>query len=147
MVNVDRTIRAQHTPSVADLGNGDCVITWSDEYTNSRSSELGSGYDNSGWAVFGQKFTTSDSGGNAVETPITSGNLFQVNSTTSSTQYNSEGGESVSGFSDGGFVVTWEDSGKDGSGYGIYAQRYKADGGKDGSEFRVNTYKLSLIHI
>ena len=50
MVNVDRTIRDQHNPAVTGLANGEFVVTWTDEATNSRSQELGSGFDNSGWA-------------------------------------------------------------------------------------------------
>jgi hypothetical protein len=48
-------------------------------------------------------------------------------------------GPAVAGLSDGGFVVVWQSSGEDGSGYGIYGQRYKATGAKIGNEFRVNT--------
>jgi len=40
---------------------------------------------------------------------------------------------------DGDFVVSWTSSGQDGSGSGIYAQRYTADGTRAGDEFRVNT--------
>ena len=40
----------------------------------------------------------------------------------------------------GDFVVAWESSGQDGSGYGVYAQRYNAAGAPQGGEFRVNTY-------
>ncbi len=40
---------------------------------------------------------------------------------------------------DGGFVVTWSSNGQDGSGYGVYAQRYDAAGAAVGSEFQVNT--------
>src|SRR5205085_8521011 len=43
----------------------------------------------------------------------------------------------------GDFVVTWSSVGQDGSGYGIYAQRYSAAGAPLGSEFRVNTYTTS----
>ena len=52
------------------------------------------------------------------------------------TQYAS----SVTAQADGGFVVTWQSDGQDGSGYGIYGQRYMADGTAEGSEFLVNTY-------
>ena len=44
---------------------------------------------------------------------------------------------------DGDFVITWQSHGQDGSGWGIYAQRYNAAGVKQGTEFRVNTYTLS----
>lgn len=40
---------------------------------------------------------------------------------------------------DGDFVVSWQSNGQDGSGYGIYAQRYNAAGAAQGGEFLVNT--------
>src|SRR3712207_8322590 len=39
--------------------------------------------------------------------------------------------------SDGDFVIAWQ-SYQDGSGYGVYAQRYTAGGSALGAEFRVN---------
>ena len=39
----------------------------------------------------------------------------------------------------GDFVAVWA-SPQDGSGYGVYAQRYNASGVPQGGEFRVNTY-------
>ena len=43
------------------------------------------------------------------------------------------------GLKDGGFVLSWSSNGQDGSGYGVYAQRYAASGAAVGGEFRVNT--------
>ena len=40
----------------------------------------------------------------------------------------------------GDFVITWQSSGQDGDGYGVYAQRYTLAGIPQGSEFRVNAY-------
>ena len=40
----------------------------------------------------------------------------------------------------GNYVVTWVSYGQDGSGSGIYAQRYSSAGVAQGSEFRVNTF-------
>jgi len=40
---------------------------------------------------------------------------------------------------DGRFVAVWESFGQDGSGEGVYAQRYDAAGQRVGAEFRVNT--------
>lgn len=40
----------------------------------------------------------------------------------------------------GNFVVVWESSDQDGSGSGIFAQRFAADGSRIGSEFQVNSY-------
>jgi predicted RNA-binding protein with TRAM domain len=46
---------------------------------------------------------------------------------------------SVAGLSNSGYVVTWSSEGQDGSESGIYAQRYRVGGGRDGGEFQVNT--------
>jgi Ca2+-binding RTX toxin-like protein len=46
----------------------------------------------------------------------------------------------VTGLADGGFVVTWQSNGQDGSGYGVYGQRFSDDGTRAGGEFQVNTY-------
>jgi hypothetical protein len=43
----------------------------------------------------------------------------------------------------GGHVITWHSNLQDGSGYGIYGQRYSATGAAQGSEFRVNTFTTS----
>lgn len=40
---------------------------------------------------------------------------------------------------DGGYVVVWHSSGQDGSGYGVYFQRFAANGTALGSEVRANT--------
>src|SRR5262249_62394897 len=39
----------------------------------------------------------------------------------------------------GTFVVAWPNYGQDGSGWGVYGQRYNASGVAQGGEFRVNT--------
>jgi Ca2+-binding RTX toxin-like protein len=56
-----------------------------------------------------------------------------VNSTTAGQQYDA----SVTALADGGWVVTWEGNGL-GDASGIFQQRYKADGSKDGGETLVN---------
>ncbi|NOT16045.1 MAG: hypothetical protein HOP21_10860 [Methylotenera sp.] len=49
---------------------------------------------------------------------------------------------SVAALADGGFVVSWQSDGQDGSDNGIYAQRYDATGTPQGSEFLVNLVTL-----
>src|SRR5207253_2076165 len=44
---------------------------------------------------------------------------------------------------DGDSVVVWQSNGQDGSGVGVYAQRYSSGGGPLGGEFRVNTFTTS----
>jgi hypothetical protein len=48
----------------------------------------------------------------------------------------------ITALSDGGWVITWQSNGQDGSSFGIYAQAYSADGSKQGAETQVNTYTL-----
>jgi hypothetical protein len=52
-------------------------------------------------------------------------------------------GPSVRADDGGNFVVVWSAAGQDGSGYGVFGQRYADDGGPLGSEFRINTYTPS----
>ena len=89
--------------------------------------------DNSGYGIFGQRFSANG-------TPL--GLEFLVNSETDSDQEN----PSIAMDADGNFVVVWqsdgntaEDENKDDSGYGVFGQRFSANGVKAGFEFRVNT--------
>ena len=109
----------QQTPSTTGLADGGFVVTWES-----------SNQDGSGYGIFGQRY---DKEGNAV------GDEFQSNTYTSSEQTTPD----VTALLDGGFVVTWQSSGQDGSGYGIYGQRYDANGTSFGDEFQVNTYTSS----
>lgn len=69
-------------------------------------------------------------------TPITSIGLeTRVNVTTMSDQK----APSVTGLADGGWIVTWQSNNQDGSGYGIYQQRYDKTGTPvSTSDMRVN---------
>jgi len=58
----------------------------------------------------------------------------RVNSYTTGAQSQS----SVAALADGGYLITWVSAGQDGSGTGIYAQRYDRLGQKIGGEFQVN---------
>ncbi|SIS66836.1 hypothetical protein, partial [Insolitispirillum peregrinum] len=46
---------------------------------------------------------------------------------------------SVTVLADGGWVVVWQSKDQDGSGWGIYGQRFNADGTRSGDELRVNS--------
>ncbi|MBM4398592.1 MAG: putative metal-binding motif-containing protein, partial [Deltaproteobacteria bacterium] len=61
---------------------------------------------------------------------------FQVNSTATGAQ----GAVRLAHHGDAAFVAVWEDSGRDGAGYGIVGRRYMGDGSPVGGEFAVNTY-------
>ncbi len=112
------TASSQDYPAVTSLNDGGFVVTWHDD----------SGHDGSADGVFGQRYSSSGSA---------TGSQFQINSTTAGTQAFS----SISSLTDGGFVVTWTDyTGEDGSGKGIFGQRYDASGNKVASEFQINTH-------
>ena len=114
---VNTTIQgSQYSSNVAMDAAGNFVVTW--------SSYL---QDGSNFGVFAQRYNSE---GQA------QGSEFQVNTYTASIQSNS----AVCMDADGDFVVTWSSSGEDGSGYGIYAQRYNSYGLPQGGETRVNSY-------
>jgi hypothetical protein len=113
------TTGLQQQPIVAPAANGDFVVVWSSD-----------GQDADSHGVFGRRFDASG-------TPL--GAEFQVNSYTT-------GGQSlpfVSADENGNFVVAWNSSGQDGSGLGVFGQRFDASGAPQGAEFRVNTSTVS----
>ena len=114
-VNTETNDGQKYTSSTA-LEDGGFVITW----TSAKQ-------DGSGEGIYAQRY---DSAGGAV------GEEFQVNSFTRDWQIFS----SVAGLNDGGFVITWSSRYQDGSGYGIYAQRYDSAGQATGGEFLVNSF-------
>ena len=70
-----------------------------------------------------------------IVTDITAGAEAIVNTYTTSDQSI----PAIAAFADGSYIVTWESAGQDGSGDGIYAQIYNADGSVKVAEFRVNS--------
>ena len=109
----------QRCPGVGIAEDGSFVLVWSSYATNGN-----------GWGVFAQRYD---------DTGAASGSEFQVNTYNDSTQFDSVVGMAA----DGGFVVAWVSWVQDGDSYGIYAQRYDADGVAQGGEFRVNSYSTS----
>jgi hypothetical protein len=66
---------------------------------------------------------------------VTRGGLIRANTFTT----DSQNGGSIASLPGGGYVVTWSSNSQDGSGYGVYAQRFDATGNAAGMEFRVNS--------
>lgn len=66
--------------------------------------------------------------------------LFNAESRVNSYTRNTQFYQSTTTLSDGGWIVCWDSKDQDGSGYGVYAQRYNSNGTVNGEEFRVNTY-------
>ena len=110
------TMGGARYPSVAADSSGNFVVVWHSF-----------GQDGSESGVFGQRYASS--GG-----PL--GSQFRVNTFTTSYQLH----PSVATDSLGNFVVVWESTAQDGSGRGVFGQRYGNSGSPLGSEFRVNTY-------
>lgn len=112
-VNVT-TAGDQNDSTVAYDGTGNLIVTWTS-----------AGQDGSGTGVYGRRF---DSSGSAL------GGEIQIHTTTAGNQ--SEASVAADGV--GNFVVSWSSQGQDGSGLGIYAQRFDAAGARVGGEFLVN---------
>jgi len=109
------TVNNQDDSAVTVLPDGSFVVTWVSEDQDGSSN-----------GIYAQRY---DAGGQVV------GVEFRVNTTTANDQRQC----TMTTLTNGGFVVTWASLGQDGSGYGIYAQRYNASGQALGPEFRVNT--------
>ncbi len=109
------------TPRVAMNGAGDFVVAWQYHVSNYEDRNV--------------RARLFDSGGNP------QGVEFQVNTYTTGEQYQ----PSVAMHSSGDFLVFWTDAGpsqtdgRDGSGKGVYAQRFDSSGAMLGADFRVNT--------
>jgi hypothetical protein len=99
----EHTTHNQTGPSVASVGEGNFVVTWSSAGTVPQ--------DGDGSGVFVRHFDS---------TGFTRGSDLQVNTYTTGGQ----AGPAVAGDVDGGFVVVWASDGQDGGGSGIFAQRY-----------------------
>gem|GEM_PF-4266313 len=104
----------QTDPAATDLGAGKYLVTWTDTST-SPNSIRGQIMDADNQFSIGDEFVVSYS--------------------------NSVSSQAVGGLDDGGFIVTWasrDNDQQDDSGYGIFGQRYSADGDKVGIAFLVN---------
>jgi hypothetical protein len=113
------TTSTQNHPSVASDASGNFVVVWP---SYDQDGSLG--------GVFGQRYASSG-------TPL--GHEFRVNTYTPNLQR----APSVAAGPSGDFVVVWESDLQDGSGKGVFGQRYSSSGPPLGSEFRVNTYTTS----
>jgi hypothetical protein len=116
------TTGLQQFPSVAADPAGNFVVVWESV-----------GPDGSGYGVLGQRYASSGA-------PL--GSEFRVNSFTTGTQYAADVGYDASG----NFVIAWS-SAQDGSGFGVFGQRYASSGAPVGPEFQVNTYTTGVQFV
>jgi hypothetical protein len=113
-VNQERN-EIQTDPSVAMVGaTGDIIVTWT-------SFEQDGNQD----AIVARQYSLSGAA---------KGDEFVVNTYTYGAQRESD----VACDAAGNFVVTWKGEEYNGSGWGIYARRFKANGSGIGNEFHVN---------
>ena len=110
------TTGSQILPTVAVQPAGDFVIAW-----------MSNNQDGSAYSVFGQRYAAGGA-------PI--GGEFRVHSATAGDQKWPEAGVDARG----NFVVAWTELGRDGSDYGVFAQRFDPAGSRVGADFGVNTY-------
>jgi hypothetical protein len=111
------TTGRQYLADVAIRGPGGFVVVWGGSI----------GQDGSHVGVFGQRFGPA---GNP------EGSEFQVNTFTSAGQYV----PAVAADAAGRFVVVWHSRDQDGSGFGVFGQRFDSSGAPLGAEFQVNTH-------
>ncbi|MDT9547292.1 MAG: DUF4347 domain-containing protein [Chlorobium phaeovibrioides] len=109
------TAGAQSSPMLTGLAGGGFAVVWASD-----------GQDGDGDGIYLQRYGV---GGDAV------GSELQVNTHTAGAQST----PAVASLADGGFVITWQSDGQDGSNLGVYAQRYDEYGLAANTEFLVNT--------
>ncbi len=113
-VNEDVAARVS-SPDVAMNGKARFVVVWAAD-----------GADGDGGGILARRFKKNGR---------PAGAAFQVN-----LHAVSEQGDPVAAMDHAGnFVVVWTSAAQDGSGLGIFAQQFRANGSADGGEFRVNT--------
>ena len=82
---------------------------------------------------------TRDGGISVVPAIASAGTEVRVNTSTANTQYGPDSDNNSVAMNDNGdTVVVWMSMLQDGSGYGVYGQRYDASGATVGGEFQIN---------
>ncbi len=105
---------------VARAPDGSFLLAW----------ESGDDHDGDDFGIFAQRMS-------AAGAPL--GAEFQVNTFFTGPQYE----PAIAAGPDGEYVVVWQSYGQDGSGFGIFGQRYDAGGMALGGEFPVNSFTVA----
>ena len=113
------TVTHQKNPSITALDGGGWIVTW--QSLNQ---------DGSGTGIYQQRYTSE-------------GAAFGGESLVNTFTPNPQDDPDVTSLADGGWVVAWQSSLQDGDNYGVYQQRYNADGTLRGVETIVNTTTAS----
>ena len=112
------TTDVQRRPDVLIKKNGDFVVSWTGFNETLDSSDYG---------VFAQRFAANGA---------RQGAEFRVNTHTESFQFR----PIAAADRQGNFVVVWSSLDQDGDAYGVFGQRFAADGTRRGAEFQASTY-------
>jgi flagellin-like hook-associated protein FlgL len=116
----------QNNPELVATADGGFLVTWVDDNADGDQG-----------AIVGRRY---DSAGTAL------GSEFQINTIAANDQDNAE----MATLSNGDFVVTWRDSGSDGSGLGIFARRFKlglTGGAVDSSSITSADYTNNQVTV
>jgi hypothetical protein len=111
------TAHGQHFPSLVALEDGAFAVAWHSNHQDGES-----------WGVYTRQV---DAAGQIVGAADT-----QVNSIAVDQQY----GASIAKVAGGDYVIVWQSHNQDGSSWGVFGQRFNAEGSKDGAEFLINTH-------
>ncbi|MBR8827026.1 MAG: hypothetical protein DSM107014_03810 [Gomphosphaeria aponina SAG 52.96 = DSM 107014] len=162
------TEERQQNPAITSLTNGDFVVTWESVFEDRGWEIFGKRYDSNGNSVGEEFIVNTTPDGPQLSSSVSDltgggfvvtwrsfgqdgsddgvfarvydadgepqGEEFQINTTTNDDQWQAK----VTGLKDGGFVITWQSNGQDGSGSGIYRRRYNSDGQPVAEEIQVN---------
>ncbi|WP_245481456.1 VCBS domain-containing protein [Bradyrhizobium sp. LVM 105] len=158
------TAGSQSSPYVVGLEGGGFVVSWTTGSDNGATIHL-QRFDSSGSPAGGEvslagygenatlaalsnggfviSYVTSDASASGTygivydSSGVPTSGPFLINTTTASQQQ----GDSVAGTADGGFVASWHSYGQDevSGSWGVYFQRFDAQGNKLGGEVQVNT--------
>ncbi|MEY4980459.1 MAG: hypothetical protein RLZZ352_2729, partial [Pseudomonadota bacterium] len=116
------TVSSQQNPTITGLADGGYAVAWMSQHQDGNDG-----------GIYTQRF---DASGHAV------GVETLVNTTTGGSQES----PTITGLADGGYVVAWMSLNQDGDGWGIYTQRFDANGATMGSETQVNTHTYTDQH-
>lgn len=105
----------QFNPATAQAGNGKTLVVWESD-----------DQDGDGFGIFGQYFGADG---------LVSGAEFQINTSTAGDQVMAN----VAMDDAGNAIVVWMDQAADGSGWGLFGQRFDAAGTASGTEFAINS--------
>ena len=112
------TTGVQRRPAIHVKKNGEFIVSWTGQNTT---------LDGSAYGTFAQRYAANG---------VAQGAEFRVNTFTQSYQFR----PAVASDKAGNFVVAWSSYNQDGSYYGMFGQRFAANGAPVGGEFMVNTF-------